>query len=117
MRHHNGNRKFGRETKQRRALLNGLAISLVEKGKIETTLAKAKELRSYVEPIVTKAKLGTIHARRMVLAQLMNNSEQTKKLFEVYAPKYKETPGGYTRVVRLGQRLGDGAEMAIIEFV
>jgi large subunit ribosomal protein L17 len=53
----------------------------------------------------------------MVLAQLMNNSEQTKKLFEVYAPKYKETPGGYTRVVRLGQRLGDGAEMAIIEFV
>lgn len=117
MRHHNANRKFGREKKQRSALLSGLAVSLVEQGKIETTLAKAKEVRSFIEPLITKAKTGTVHARRMVRAQLMNNDKETKKIFEVLAPKYKATPGGYTRVIRLGQRLGDGAEMAVIEFV
>jgi large subunit ribosomal protein L17 len=117
MRHHNANRKFGREKKQRAALLSGLAVALVEQGKIETTLAKAKELRSFVEPLITKAKTGTIHARRLVRSQIMNNDSQTKKIFEVLAPKYQETQGGYTRVIRLGQRLGDGAEMAIIEFV
>lgn len=117
MRHHNTNRKFGREKKQRTALLSGLAVALVEQGKIETTLAKAKELRSFVEPLITKAKTGTVHARRLVRAQIMNNDIQTKKIFETLAPKYKEIAGGYTRVIRLGQRLGDGAEMAIIEFV
>lgn len=117
MRHHNANRKFGREKKQRTALLAGLAVALVEQEKIETTLAKAKELRSFVEPLITKAKTGTIHARRLVRSQIMNNDTQTKKIFEVLAPKYQTTQGGYTRVIRLGQRLGDGAEMAIIEFV
>lgn len=117
MRHHNKNRKFGREKKQRNALLAGLAVSLVEQEKIETTLAKAKELRSFVEPLITKAKVGTVHARRIVRSQIMNNDIQTKKIFEILAPKYKTVPGGYTRIIRLGQRLGDGAEMAIIEFV
>lgn len=117
MRHHNANRKFGREKKQRNALLAGLAVSLVEREKIETTLAKAKELRSFVEPLITKAKTGTVHSRRLVRSQVMNNDVQTKKIFTVLAPRYKDTPGGYTRVIRLGQRLGDGAEMAVIEFV
>jgi large subunit ribosomal protein L17 len=92
-------------------------VALIEKDKIETTLAKAKELRSFIEPIITKAKTGTVHSRRIVLSRLMNNNVQTKKVFDVLAPKYKTTAGGYTRVVRLGRRLGDGAEMAIIEFV
>jgi large subunit ribosomal protein L17 len=117
MRHHNSNRKFGRETKQRNALLNGLMVALIEQDKIETTLAKAKELRSFIEPLITKAKTGTVHSRRIVLSRLMNNAEQTKKVLDVLAPKYKAVNGGYTRVLKLGQRLGDGAQMAIIEFV
>jgi large subunit ribosomal protein L17 len=117
MRHHNSNRKFGRETKQRNALLNGLMVALIEQEKIETTLAKAKELRSFIEPIITKAKTGTIHSRRIVLSRLMNNDIQTKKVFDTLAPKYKNTNGGYTRVIKLPSRLGDGAQMAVIEFV
>jgi large subunit ribosomal protein L17 len=117
MRHHNSNRKFGRETKQRNALLNGLMVALVEQEKIETTLAKAKELRSFIEPMITKAKTGTVHARRIVSSRLMNNAEQTKKIMDVLAPKYKSVNGGYTRVIKLPTRLSDGAQMAVIEFV
>jgi large subunit ribosomal protein L17 len=117
MRHHNSNRKFGRETKQRNALLNGLMVALIEQDKIETTLAKAKELRSFIEPLITKAKTGTIHARRIVLSRLMNNSVQTKKVFETIAPKYQGVNGGYTRVIKLPTRLADGAQMAVIEFI
>lgn len=117
MRHHNKNRKFGRESKQRFALMRGLMVSLIKEGKIETTLAKAKSLRTFIEPLVTKAKVDSVHARRLVSAKLMNNEVQTKKVFAEIAPKYKEVQGGYTRIIKLPRRLGDGAEMAIIEFV
>lgn len=117
MRHHNSNRKFGRETKQRYALMRGLMTSLIEQGKIQTTLAKAKSLRTFIEPLVTKAKVDSVHTRRLVSAKLMNNDTQTKKLFTEIAPKYKAVAGGYTRIIKIPRRLGDGAELAVIEFV
>jgi large subunit ribosomal protein L17 len=117
MRHHNNNRKFGRESKQRYALMRGLMVSLIERNKIETTLAKAKSLRTFIEPVVTRAKIDSVHNRRIISAKLMNNELQTKKLFSEIAPKYKAISGGYTRIIKIPRRLGDGAEMAVIEFV
>jgi large subunit ribosomal protein L17 len=117
MRHHNKNRKFGRESKQRYALMRGLMVSLIEREKIETTLAKAKSLRTFIEPIITRAKIDSVHNRRLVSAKLNNNEIQTKKLFSEIAPKYKNVAGGYTRIIKTPTRLGDSAEMAVIEFV
>ncbi len=117
MRHHNHNRKFGRPKNQRTALVRSLAISLVRHGRIETTLAKAKELRPYIEKIVTRSKKDTLAGRRIVASRLGNQPTVSKKLFTDIGPKYKERAGGYTRILKLGSRKSDSAEMAIIEFV
>lgn len=117
MRHHNTKRKFGRDKNQRKALLNSLALNLIVRGKIKTTLPKAKELRPFIEKLVTKAKKDNVSTRRIVISKLSNRSKEVKKLFEVIAPKYKDKNGGYTRVLKLGARRPDGAPMALIEFV
>ncbi len=117
MRHGNHNRKFGREIQQREALLKGLILNIVEKGKIKTTLAKAKELRPYAEKAVTMAKRNTLASRRVLLSRLYNNANAVGILTNEIAPKYKDRIGGYTRITKLGARKSDGAEMAIIEFI
>jgi large subunit ribosomal protein L17 len=117
MRHHNTNRKFGRSKTQRRALLNSLALNLIIKEKIKTTEAKAKEVRPFVEKLVTKAKKDTLANRRVVLAKLGNKDREVKKLFTVLAPKYTDRNGGYTRIIKLGARKSDSAKMAVIEFI
>lgn len=116
MRHKKGYRKLGRNTNQRKALLKGLAISLFEHGRITTTLPKAKELRRVAERLVTKAKKQNPAAHREVFS-FLQNKEVTKKLMNEYGPKYAQRPGGYTRIIKKGQRLGDRAEMAYIELV
>jgi len=117
MRHHNKNRKFGRTKNQRKALISGLAISIVKHGKIKTTLAKAKELRPYIEKIVTRSKKDTLASRRLVSSKLGNQPSISNKLFTDIGPKYKERAGGYTRIVKLAPRKSDASPMAIIEFV
>ena len=117
MRHGNNKRKFGRERKVRNALMNSLALNLIVRGKIKTTEPKAKELRPFIEKLVTHAKKGDIATRRVVIARLSNRKPEVKKLFEVIAPKYADRKGGYTRVLKLGARKSDGAKMAIIEFL
>lgn len=109
-------RKFGRERDQRRALLKGLATSIVMHGKIETTEPKAKELVRYIEKIITKAKKGGLHNRRMVIAAL-DTQEAANKLIDVIAPKLAGRNSGHVRVERTKLRVGDGTQMAIIEFV
>ena len=115
MRHSNHNRKFGRVRKQRGALLNSLARSLVIHNKIETTLPKAKELRPFVEKLVTNAKKGTVASRRSLSASVGNNA--SKALVDTLSKKYDSRKGGYTRIVKLGNRASDGSPMAVIEFV
>jgi large subunit ribosomal protein L17 len=103
-------------TDQRKALLRTLAVSMLTHEGINTTEARAKELRRFVEPLVTLGKRGDLHARRLALAKLPNRL-LVDKLFEVYGPRYRTRPGGYTRIVKLGPRHGDAAPMARIEFV
>ncbi len=117
MRHGNNKRKFGRVRKVRNALINSLALNLIIREKIKTTEPKAKELRPFMEKLVTSAKKGDIATRRLVIAKLSNRRPEVKKLFEVIAPKYADRKGGYTRVLKLGSRKSDGAPMAVIEFV
>ena len=117
MRHHNTKRKFGRDKNQRKALLSSLALNLIVRESIKTTLPKAKELRPFMEKLVTKAKKGDTATRKVVISKLINRKKEVKKLFEVIAPKYKDVKGGYTRIFKLGVRKSDGAEMAKIEFV
>ena len=117
MRHHNNVRKFGRDKTQKKALLKSLARNLVIKEKIKTTEPKAKELRPFIEKLVTAAKKNDIATKRVVAAKFSNQKSEVKKLFEVLAPKYLDKKGGYTRIVKLGVRKSDGAKMAIIEFV
>jgi large subunit ribosomal protein L17 len=107
-------RKFGRETDQRRALLSGLASSLVIHGKIRTTEARAKEVRKFLEPIITKARTQSMTARRMAAAQL--NARAATKVMTV-AKGYEGRAGGYLRITKMGVRAGDGAKVAIVEFV
>jgi len=116
MRHHNANRKFGRERKVRVALLRSLAVSLVRYEKIKTTEAKAKELRPLIEKAITKARAGDLAARRILLEQI-GGVMTVKKLVEVIAPRYMERTGGYTRIIKIAPRQGDASPMAIIEFV
>jgi large subunit ribosomal protein L17 len=116
MRHRLAGRTLGRRTNQRLALFRGQASSLIQEGAIVTTLAKAKELRRYVEPLITLAKRGDLHARRQAASKLYKK-ETVQKLFEELAPAFKERPGGYTRIYKLGPRQGDAAPMARIEFV
>lgn len=116
MRHHNATRKFGRETDQRTALMRSLACNLIIHEKMITTEAKAKEIRPFVEKLVTKAKEDTVAVRRLI-SQYLVSPKQTAKLVKEIAPKYKDRKGGYLRIVKLGQRGGDGSKMAIVEFV
>ena len=116
MRHHSVKRKFGREKDQRDALMRSLARNLINETKIRTTLAKAKELRPYVEKLVTKAKSGTLASRRMVISKL-DCEKETKVLFDTIAKKYTDRTGGYTRIIKLAPRKLDAAPMAMIEFV
>ena len=119
MRHHNSNRKFGRKRDERKALLRSLALALLKHEHIETTEAKARELRAYVEKIITKAKDNSLSNQRLVRSKLGSGADEImKKLFEKLAPKYADRPGGYLRIVKKGKRVGsDGADIAIIEFV
>ncbi|BCD61440.1 large subunit ribosomal protein L17 [Nitratiruptor sp. YY08-26] len=116
MRHKHGYRKLSRTSAHRKALLKNLAIALIMNEKIETTVAKAKTLRSYIEKLVTKARVGDFNAHREVFAYLQDK-EATKKLLNEIAPRYKERNGGYTRIVRTRVRRGDASPMAFIEFV
>jgi len=108
-------RKFNRPKAQRKALLNILASNLILRGKIKTTQAKAKELKGFAEKLISKAKVDSLASRRQVLKYLPEIA--VKKVFLEIAPKYKERPGGYLRIIALGQRRSDGAEIAQIEFV
>ena len=117
MRHGKAKRKLGREKGQRKALLKSLAFALTRDGKIKTTEAKAKELRPYIEKLVTRARKNSVPSRRLMLARLNNNDKLVKKMFEVIGPRYMERAGGYTRVTKLPSRAGDAAKIALIEFV
>lgn len=117
MRHQRKTVKLGRTQGHRNALLSNLAVSLIDHGQIKTTVAKAKAMRPFVEKLVTKAKTGTLHARRMALADLRHNEGAVRKLFTEIGPLNAERKGGYTRIVKLGMRRSDAAEMAIIEWV
>ncbi|PIV38349.1 MAG: 50S ribosomal protein L17 [Candidatus Portnoybacteria bacterium CG02_land_8_20_14_3_00_45_8] len=108
-------RKFGRGINQRRAFLKGLAANLILKEKIKTTEARAKELRAVVERLISYAKKGTLAGRRQVISALP--SAAAKKLFKEITPRFKERRGGYTRIIKLGQRMSDGAKMVFMEFV
>jgi len=122
MRHNVAHRKLGRVTEHRIALLRNQAIALLRHERIETTMPKAKELRPFVERLITIAKRGvaggatSLHARRLVLAELPDK-EVVGKLFETLAPRFAERPGGYTRILRVGFRRGDSAEVAHVELV
>lgn len=117
MRHGDKINNLGRKTSHRKALLSNLASSLILNKRITTTVAKAKELRKYVEPLITRAKDDTTHSRRMVFSYLQNK-ESVKTLFSEVASKTSERPGGYTRIIKLADvRQGDNAEMCLIELV
>lgn len=116
MRHGKKFNHLGRKKGHRAALLKNLSLALIEHKRINTTLAKAKALRVYIEPIITKSKDNTTHSRRTVFSYL-NNKYAVTELFDVIGPKVLDRPGGYTRVLRMGFRKGDGAEMAMIELV
>ena len=116
MRHSKGYRRLNRTHEHRKALFANMAGSLIEHEQIKTTLPKAKELRPIVEKLITLAKRGDMHARRLAASQLKED-QYVVKLFDVLGPRYTERKGGYTRVLRAGFRYGDMAPMAIIEFV
>ncbi|MCB9194652.1 MAG: 50S ribosomal protein L17 [Flavobacteriales bacterium] len=116
MRHGNKVNALGRKSAHRKAMMSNLACSLIEHKRIVTTLAKAKALRGFVEPIITKSKNDTTHSRRVVFSYLKNKFA-TAELFREVAPKVMDRPGGYVRIIKLGKRLGDNAETAMIELV
>lgn len=109
-------RKLGRPTDQRIAMLKNLVTSFLKNGKITTTITRAKETQSLAEKMITLAKRGDLHAKRQVLA-FVKEKEVVKNLFSDVAPKYQERNGGYTRIVKLGPRRGDGSEMVVLELV
>jgi large subunit ribosomal protein L17 len=116
MRHGDKVNNLGRKTAHRHALLKNLAAALIEHKRITTTVAKAKALKVYVEPLITKSKTDSTNSRRVVFSYL-NNKESLKELFGVVASKVGDRPGGYTRIIKTGFRAGDAAEMAMIELV
>lgn len=116
MRHNRSIKSLGRKSGHRKAMLANMASSLILHKRIETTLEKAKALRVYVEPLITKSKEDTTHSRRIVFSYL-KQKEAVAELFRVVAPKIADRPGGYTRIIKNGFRLGDGANMAYIELV
>ena len=111
-----GTRKLGRTTAQRTAMLRAMVTFLLEKGKIETTVTRAKEVSSMAEKMITISKDNTLANKRLVM-KFVTKEDVTKKLFDEIGPKYKDRNGGYTRITKIGPRRGDGAEMAIIELV
>ncbi len=116
MRHNKNFNHLGRQAGHRKAMLSNMASSLILHKRIETTVAKAKAVRQFVEPLVTRSKEDTTHSRRIVFSYL-KQKEAVTELFRTIAPKIAERPGGYTRILKTGFRLGDGADMCIIEFV
>ncbi len=116
MRHARSGKKLGRDSAHRKALYSNLAGALITHGRIETTEAKAKAVRPYAEKLVTLGKRGDLHARRLAMAELRSN-DVVHRLFAEVAPRFSERAGGYTRVVKLGPRQGDAAQMALLEFV
>ena len=116
MRHNKAINHLGRKSGHRKALLANMATSLILNKRIQTTVAKAKALKVYVEPLITKSKEDSTHSRRVVFSYL-KNKEAVTELFRTVAPKVADRPGGYTRVLKTGFRLGDGADMALIELV
>ena len=120
MRHKLAGRRLGRNMSHRKATMKSLSVALFTHGAIETTVAKAKELRRVAEPLITMAKIDSVANRRRAFAQLGNNQEATrvvKRLFNEIAPHFAERPGGYTRILKMNERLGDNAPMARIELV
>jgi len=111
-----GTRKLGRTSDHRRAMLRAMVTYLIENGKIETTVTRAKEVRSVTEKMITTAKTNTLHSKRQAYA-FITKEDVAKKLFDEVAPKYQDRSGGYTRIIKTGPRRGDAAEMAIIELV
>ena len=116
MRHNKAINHLGRKSGHRKALLANMAASLILHKRIQTTVAKAKALQSYVEPLITKSKDDSTHSRRVVFSYL-KSKEAVSELFRTVAPKIADRPGGYTRVLKTGFRQGDGADMALIELV
>ena len=109
-------RKLSRYKDQRKALLRGLTVDLIQHERITTTLAKAKETRVMAEKLITHGKKGTLHNRRVALSKVLNK-KAVAKVFDELGPRYAERPGGYTRIIKLGPRQGDGASMSVIELV
>jgi large subunit ribosomal protein L17 len=116
MRHGFRGRRFNRTPEHRKAMFANMSAALIKHEQIVTTLPKAKDLRPVVEKLITLGKRGDLHARRLAMSQ-MRDEAMVKKLFEVIGPRYKERPGGYTRVLKAGFRYGDNAPMAVIELV
>ena len=116
MRHKKSGRKLGRKVAHRKALMSNLALALITHKKIKTTDSKAKELKKFIEPLITRAKKGDIHSRRQVLKYITHKST-VRELFDVVAPSFLERKGGYTRITKLGFRDNDCAPLSIIEFV
>ena len=116
MRHLKSGKKLGRDAAHRKALMRNMAVSLFRHERVETTETKAKLLRSYADKIITLAKRGDLHARRLVAANI-NDKAVVRKLFEELGPKYEGRNGGYTRVLKLGSRRGDNAPMALVELM
>ena len=116
MRHSVSGRKLGRTTAHRKAMFRNQLAALVREERIKTTLPKAKELRPLAEKMITRSREDSVHARRQVRKWLVDR-DLIKKLFEEISPRFKDRPGGYLRIIKLGPRLGDAAEMALLEFV
>ncbi len=116
MRHRNSGRKLNRTAEHRKALFANMAAALIKHEQIVTTLPKAKDLRGVVERLITLAKRGDLHARRLAVSRL-RDEQMVAKLFETLGPRYKDRPGGYTRVLKAGFRYGDSAPVAVIELV
>ena len=116
MRHHRAGKKLGRDPAHRKALYSNLAGALIVHGRIKTTVTKAKAVRPIAEQMITLGRRGDLHARRQAMAYL-RSQEVVHRLFAEVAPRFKDRPGGYSRIVRIGQRLGDAAEMAYLELV
>ena len=116
MRHRRAGKKLGRDSAHRKALYSSLAGALIEHGRIKTTVAKAKAVKPFAEQMITLGKRGDLHARRLALAEL-RSQDVVHQLFADVAPRFADRPGGYTRIVKLGPRLGDAAEMVYLELV
>ncbi len=116
MRHLVANKKLGRNSSQRKALLRNLVTSFLEKERIRTTVAKAKATRPLAEKMITLSRTNSLHARRRAL-RFIYKKDVVKKLFEEIGPRFSERPGGYTRIVKVGPRIGDGTEMAVLEMI